>query len=295
METGREVRLLEQGQAAPHPLDRRDHLGARRAAGQVGRDAGPLAAVAVAGLEGGQLLVVGVVGALGHAAVTPAARGRVSTFGRWGSGVGSRGVDHSEWGAGGGWFGGVAEAVGEGGAATEDAALHGADRDLQDLGGVGVGDPVQVAEDDRDPELLGDLGERGLDGDGRGDHLAELAAGGDGQAGVLRVEGGQAGPAPAPGLVGGRVHGDPVQPGREGGRLAEAGGLAQGGQEGLLGGVLGVLPAAEDPQAESVDAALVARDQLAEGPGVAAQVGGEQGLVARVAHDRRTASATPMR
>ena len=228
-------------------------------------------------------------------AATPGWVVGISRFGRWRTGVGSRGVDHSEWGAGGGWFGGVGEAVGEGGAAPEDAALHGADRDLQDLGGVGVGDPVEVAEDDRDPELLGDLGEGGLDGDGRGDHLAEVAAGGDGQAGVLRVEGGQAGPAPAAGLVGGGVHGDPVQPGREGGRLAEAGGLAEGGQEGLLGGVLGVLPVAEDPQAEAVDAAFVARDQLAEGPGVASQVGGEQGLVARDAHDRRTASAIPMR
>jgi hypothetical protein len=72
--------------------------------------------------------------------------------------------------------------VGEGEAAAEHAALHGADGDLEDLGGVGVGDPVEVAEDDGDPELLGDLGEGGLDGDGRGDHLAEFAAGGDGQA-----------------------------------------------------------------------------------------------------------------
>ena len=190
---------------------------------------------------------------------------------------------------------GGAEAFGEGEAATEDPALHGADGDLEDLGGIGVGDSVEVAEDDRDAELLGDLGQGGLDGHGGGDDLAELAAGGDGQAGVLGVEGGRPGPAAAAGLVGGGVHGDPVQPGGEGGRPAEAGRSAQGAQERLLGGVLGVLPVSEDPQAEAVDAALVAGDQLAEGPGVAAQMGGEEGLVARVAHDVSVTFATPPR
>jgi hypothetical protein len=62
VEAGREGRLVEHGQAAPGLLDRRDHLGAGRAAGQVGLDGGPLAAVAVAGLEGGELLAVGMVG-----------------------------------------------------------------------------------------------------------------------------------------------------------------------------------------------------------------------------------------
>src|SRR4029450_13439031 len=174
------------------------------------------------------------------------------------------------------------------------AALPGADLDLEDLGGVGVGDAVEVAEDDRDPELPGDLGEGGLDGDGGGDRLAEGAAGGPAEAGVLGVEGGEAGPAAAAGLVGGGVDGDPVEPGGEGGRPAEAGRLAQGGQEGLLGGVLGVLPVAEDAQAEAVDAALVAVHQLAEGLRVAAQVGGEQGLVRRGAHDRRPDSPRPV-
>src|SRR4029453_5507707 len=145
------------------------------------------------------------------------------------------------------------------------------------------------------PELPGALGRGGRDGPGGGDHLTEFAAGSDGQAGVLGVEGGQPGPTTPAGLVGGGVHGDPVQPGGEGGRPAEAGGLAEGGQERLLGGVLGVLAVAEDPQAEAVDAALVAGHQLAEGPGVAAQVGGEEGLVARAVHDRRPASAIPMR
>ena len=61
MEAGREVRLLEDRQAGPGVPDRRDQLGARRAARQVGLDVEPFAAVDVAGLEGGELLVVGMV------------------------------------------------------------------------------------------------------------------------------------------------------------------------------------------------------------------------------------------
>ena len=57
----------------------------------------------------------------------------------------------------------------------------------------------------------------------------------------------------------------------------------------------GVVPVAEDAQAETVDAAFVARDQLTEGPGVASQVGGEQGLVGRVGHDVSVTFATPPR
>ena len=41
--------------------------------------------------------------------------------------------------------------------------------------------------------------------------------------------------------------------------------------------------------------AFVARDQLAEGLRVASQVGGEESLVARDAHDRRTTFAIPPR
>jgi hypothetical protein len=62
VEAGREVGLPEEGEAAAGPLDRRDHLGARRAAGQVGADVGQLPSFAVAGLERGELLVVRMVG-----------------------------------------------------------------------------------------------------------------------------------------------------------------------------------------------------------------------------------------
>jgi hypothetical protein len=175
------------------------------------------------------------------------------------------------------------------------AALHGADGDLQDLGGVGVGDPVQVAQHHRDPELLRHLGEGGLDRDGGGDRLTEVHTGIGRQPGVLGVQGRQPDTAPAPGLVGGGVDGDAVEPGGEGGGPAEGRGLAEGGQERLLGGVLGILAVAEDAQAEAVDAALVTGDQDAEGAGVASQVGGEEGFVARVAHEVRETLVTPPR
>ena len=56
---------MERGRAnglTPGLLDRRDHLGAGRAAREMGLDLGPLAAVAVAGLEGRELLLVGMIG-----------------------------------------------------------------------------------------------------------------------------------------------------------------------------------------------------------------------------------------
>ena len=54
-------RLLEEGEAPAGLADRRDQRGAGRAARQVGLDVEPLAAVDVAGLVGGELLLVGMV------------------------------------------------------------------------------------------------------------------------------------------------------------------------------------------------------------------------------------------
>jgi hypothetical protein len=51
---------------AAGPADRRDQLGAGRAVGQVGLDVEPLTAVDVAGLVGGELLLVGMVGHSGY-------------------------------------------------------------------------------------------------------------------------------------------------------------------------------------------------------------------------------------
>jgi hypothetical protein len=77
VEAGGEVRLLEQAEAAAGAPDRCDHLGACRAARQVRLDVEPLAAVDVAGLEGGQLLAVGMVGHEGYSWRAPSGAGRV--------------------------------------------------------------------------------------------------------------------------------------------------------------------------------------------------------------------------
>src|SRR6266511_2055292 len=95
------------------------------------------------------------------------------------------------------------------------------------------------------------------------------------------------------GLVGGGIDGDPVEPGREGGLAAEGAGSAERADEGLLGGVLGVLAVAQDPEAEPVDAALVPGHQLTEGRPVAFEMGGQQFLVAGAVHDLSVASAMP--
>ena len=63
MEAGWEAGLHEEAETVPGPLHRRDRLSAGRAAREVGLHVGPLAAVTVAGLEGGELLAVGMVGA----------------------------------------------------------------------------------------------------------------------------------------------------------------------------------------------------------------------------------------
>ena len=109
----------------------------------------------------------------------------------------------------------VPERFGEGGAAPRDAGTDGPGWDVEDLGDLGVIEVAEVAQDDGDPELLRDLGERGVDD----------------EAGVDRVSGGDAPPAvrtgsgsdvdgnwpalPAAQLVDRGVGRDAVQPGRE--------------------------------------------------------------------------------
>ena len=53
--------------------------------------------------------------------------------------------------------------VGELAAAAGDPRLDGADRDVERLGDLGVVEVGDVAQHDRHPELLGQLGERGVD------------------------------------------------------------------------------------------------------------------------------------
>lgn len=67
----------------------------------------------------------------------------------------------------------------------------------------------------------------------------------------------------------GGVGGDPVQPGGEAGLFAEIVQVFEGGEEGLLGDVLGVVFVLGDAAGESVDPAFVAVSQFLEGVQVA--------------------------
>src|SRR6266571_537249 len=201
----------------------------------------------------------------------------------------------------------LAQLLGQREPAPEHAALERPDRHLEDIGSLRIRQPDEVAEDHGSPEVLRDAGQGGLHGDGGGDGVARVGrCRVTGQPGVLRAERRGAGPHPPPRLVGGRVDGDPVEPGRECRRLAEARGTAQRGQEGVLRGVLRVLPVAEHPQADAEHAPLVPGHELAEGEPVPPHVRGQQLLVGQVAHlttrrgrsfrsPRRGCRATPSR
>src|SRR5690606_10260923 len=69
------------------------------------------------------------------------------------------------------------------------------------------------------------------------------------------------------------VVGDPVEPGREAGPPLEAGEAAVGPEEGLLGEIVGEGAIAGEAEEEPADLALMAADQLGEGPLVAAVTG----------------------
>ena len=73
--------------------------------------------------------------------------------------------------------GGWRELDGERGAAASDPGPHGAGRDLEHLGDLGVVEVAEVPQDDRDPELLRDPGEGRVDVDPVAGRLGAVAAG----------------------------------------------------------------------------------------------------------------------
>src|SRR5947209_5936332 len=77
------------------------------------------------------------------------------------------------------------------------------------------------------------------------------------------------------------VEGDADEPGAEGGVTPEPGQPAQGAEEGLLGGVLRVLDAAQDAVADRHHAAPMWPQQLFQGSTVSAQRGPDEGGLGR--------------
>ncbi len=144
---------------------------------------------------------------------------------------------------------------------------------------------MDVAEEDDESLVRGEGGEGVLEEAGELQTLGALV---QGFAGLGEVGGsaggpeggveGEGGAGAAAELVVAGVDGDAEEPGAEG-AAAEGGEGAEGGDEGVLGGVLGGLSAGEEAEAEVVDGSLVGLDQPVEGVEVALAAAVEEGLL----------------
>ena len=151
------------------------------------------------------------------------------------------------------------------GPAPGDAGSDGPGRDSQDLADLGVIAAGHVPEHHRCSELLGQLGQRGIEVEARR-HRGRVIGGRCAREAVAGLDqGGQWSPAPSSQFVKGRVGGDPVGPGRELGLAVEAGESPNDGDERFLGGILAVSVVARETPANGVDLLVVAPQQLLEG------------------------------
>ncbi len=175
-----------------------------------------------------------------------------------------------------GWTSGgrvlVPERLGELGATAGDPRLHGAERDRQHLGDLGVVEVGDVAQHDGSAELLGQVVEGVVDGHPQSGRLdAPLGERVDdlGPRLVVGDDVRRRPPAAAAQLVEGGVGGDAVDPRGERRAPVEAGEAADDADHRLLGGVVGVAAGAGDAPAHGVDAVVVAAQQPVEGVAIA--------------------------
>ena len=166
--------------------------------------------------------------------------------------------------------------------------LHGADGDLEHLRDLLVGHVLHVGEHERDAELLGDRASAEAASRVPATSSAWSATGGPGSCSrPSSAHDVQHRPTTLPAqLVVAGVHGDPMQPRREGRVATEPVDLPQHREERVLGDVGRGLGIAQDPQAERVDAMLVPSDQVGEGVGVACSEAPDEILVALGARSR---------
>ena len=155
---------------------------------------------------------------------------------------------------------------GQRGPAPGDAGAHGAGRELEHRGDLGVVEVAHVAEHDGDAEVLRQLGEGGVEAQPIGDRGVH---GGAGSARSARSSSGrpEAGSPPAAAqLVEAGVGVDAVGPRRERRAAVEAGEAAHDGDQRLLGGVGGVGVVAGDAPAQGVDPVVVDAQELVRAP-----------------------------
>ena len=160
------------------------------------------------------------------------------------------------------------------------------------------GQILHVGEHEDDPELLRHLGEGSRDVDGEHDPLGVVGGGERGLGPLVALVRGdleqRAPPFPSEGVVAG-VHGDPMEPRREGGVASEAAELPERGEEGVLRRIGGFLGVAQDPQAQVVDARAVALDEDLEGLGAAVLESPDEQLVGLGGSHRVDATARAVR
>ena len=151
------------------------------------------------------------------------------------------------------------------GPAPGDARSDSPGRNLQDQADLGVIASGHVSEHHRRSELLGQLGQRGIEVEARR-HRGRVIGGSCAREAVAGLDQrGRGSPAASSQFVKGSVGRDPVGPGRELGLAVKAGEPFDDGDERLLGGVLPVGVVAREAPADGVDLIVMLSQQLLEG------------------------------
>lgn len=153
------------------------------------------------------------------------------------------------------------------GASTVEVGLDGGDREVEEVGDLWVGVALDVAQDDDDAVMLGQLGERGAD---LVDEREALGVGaerivGQGEAiGWTEVVVGDGGVVAATAPHEGGVGGDAVEPGEHCGLGSELAAVAPGLDEGVLDGLVDVSIVVEQARDDAADATLIALHERQE-------------------------------
>ncbi len=151
------------------------------------------------------------------------------------------------------------------GPAPGDAGSDSPGRDSQDQADLGVVAAGHVPEHHRRSELLGQLGQRGIEIEARR-HRGRVIGGRCAREAVAGLDqGGRGSPAASSQFIKGSVGRDPIGPSRELGLAVKAGEPFDDGDERLLGGVLPVGVVAREAPADGVDLIVVLPQQLLEG------------------------------